>query len=44
MSANKTNIHASEVCVQEVDSAIDPISFFFNVKSSITLLVKFIIQ
>lgn len=30
MSAAKTNIDASEVCVQEVDSAIDPISFCFK--------------
>lgn len=44
MSDAKTSIHASDVCVQEVDSAIDPISFFFNVKSSVILLVKFIIQ
>lgn len=29
MSDDKTNIHASDVCVQEVDSAIDPISFCF---------------
>lgn len=29
MSDDKTNIDASEVCVQEVDSAIDPISFLF---------------
>lgn len=28
MSDDKTNTHASDVCVQEVDSAIDPISFF----------------